>query len=638
MYKINKNFFKVNSYNNLNLNYFPNLISYIPISIGTGQRINYIIIRRLSSITPTNIGQISKNQGSPDTITRNNANLILSLAKKKLMSPVSTTNNSNINFIISNHDKLKIASNKRIQDYPHPKIDPKFSQSQSITYNFNTFNSNIQNKKRVSTILEYFFHSFFSSISKPVFIETPDKLILRLYYVIGTVFEYCAPQPTNKNNKDTKIKSTAPFLGKGTYMKKHLSEKLAKIIDYVMKNINKKAPKNKKALWYWKRIQKRKNKLNKACLNGKLYNFNNILAYAFKLYKLNKIRRNKTRFKSTLVFPLKKTQELKQKVKGKWYYVIGSNQKKVTTFQKKNQSNNTFLFSRRKPKFKNLMLQQNFYNSIKVTDKSLNVNKDYWWLKIGLLKSLLLKILKKELEVQLVRLYNIGHDPNILAKSVSANTQTFNFRFLLTKLWKKVSVYKSSKIILQKNRILKNITFSSAQLLPIENYLLKPYSTIPYVSSGVNMGLNSNNNSNIGSSLNKNLIHFDKYINKLDNIGLDYSKYLTIKKNKKMVSQLTYQNSNKLKLFIPSSILYDNMENYKEIITNPVAPAKTTGIRIRLAGRLKTERFKPKKTVQTVQIGSLSKNLVNFVNTASFTTKNKKGTFNIKVWLSSSYY
>ena len=60
----------------------------------------------------------------------------------------------------------------------------------------------------------------------------------------------------------------------------------------------------------------------------------------------------------------------------------------------------------------------------------------------------------------------------ILAKSISANTKTFNFRFLLTKLWRKVSIYKSSKIILQKNRILKNITFSSEQLLPIENFLL----------------------------------------------------------------------------------------------------------------------------------------------------------------------
>jgi len=65
--------------------------------------------------------------------------------------------------------------------------------------------------------------------------------------MIGTVFEYCAPHLTNTNNTKNKIKSTA-LLGKGTYMKKHLSEKLAKIIDYVMKNINKKASKNKKAL------------------------------------------------------------------------------------------------------------------------------------------------------------------------------------------------------------------------------------------------------------------------------------------------------------------------------------------------------------------------------------------------------
>ena len=644
MYKIiNKNFFKVNSFKNLNLNSFSNLKIFNPLSIGTEQRTNCNVIRGLSTLTPTNIDQMNKNKSSPDTINNNKAKLILSLAKKNIMSPVlsgysKSINNSNINFILSNQDKLKIASNKRIQDYPHPKIDTNLSQSQSITYNFNTFNSNIKNKKRVSTILEYFFNSFFSSISKPVFIETPDKLILRLYYVIGTVFEYCAPHLTNKNNKDYNFKSSSPFLGKGTYMKKHLTEKLAKIIDYVMKNINKKAPKNKKALWYWKSIQKRKNKLNKACLNGKLYDFNNLLAYAFKLYKLNKIRRNKTRFKSTLVFPLKKTQELKQKVKGKGYYILDSNKNKNSTFQ----SNNTVLFSnfKHKPniKNKNLMLQQNISNYIKATDKSLNVNKDYWWLKIGLLKSLLLKIFNKEIEVQLVRLYNIGHDPNILARSVSANTKTFNFRILLTKLWKKISVYKSSKIILQKNRHLKNITFSSAQLLPIENYFLKPYNSIPYVSSDVIMDLNSNNNSNISSSLNKDLIPLDKYINKLDTKGLGYSKDLNIKQKTKLVSQLTNQNSNKLNLIIPSSILYDNMDNYKDIITNPVAPAKTTGIRIRLAGRLKTERFKPKKTVQTVQIGSLSKNLVNFVNTASFTTKNKKGTFNIKVWMSSSYY
>jgi hypothetical protein len=250
MYKMNKNFFKENSYNILNLNYSLNLKLFNPLSIGTGHITNCNVIRGLNTLTPTNMDKINKNKSSSDTLNSNKAKLILSLAKKNIMSPVLSSNNSNINFNLSNHDKLKIASNKRIQNYPHPKIDLKLSQSQFITYNFNTFNSNIQNKKRVSTILEYFFNSFFSSISKPVFIETPDKLILRLYYVIGTVFEYSAPHPTNKNNnnKDYKFNNTAPFLGKGTYMKKKLSENLANFIDYVMKNINKKAPKNKKAL------------------------------------------------------------------------------------------------------------------------------------------------------------------------------------------------------------------------------------------------------------------------------------------------------------------------------------------------------------------------------------------------------
>src|SRR6266404_1147009 len=252
MYKINRNLFKENSYNVLNLNYFSNLKIFIPLSIGTNLIINCKLNRGLSTLTPTNIDQINKNKSSPDTLNGNKAKLILNLVKTNIMfrSPVLSgfsKNNSNINFILSNQDKLKIASNKRIQDYPHPKLDLKLSQSQSITYNFNTFNSNIHNKKRVRTILEYFFNSFFSSISKPVFIETPDKLILRLYFVIGTVFEYCAPHLTidQKNNNDSNYKSTAPFLGKGTYIKKHLTEKLAQIIDYVIKNINKKALKNK---------------------------------------------------------------------------------------------------------------------------------------------------------------------------------------------------------------------------------------------------------------------------------------------------------------------------------------------------------------------------------------------------------
>lgn len=522
----------------------------------------YLDFKFLSTLTSTTAPTTAPNTSNYSSI--NILKLALSRYKKK--GKINTNSNSSnslteneilqkkngIKISLSNHDKLKIASNIRIKNYPHPKIDPKLSQSQSIMYFFNNIKSNINNKERVKTILEYFFYSFFSSISKPVFIETPNKLIIRLYYVIGTIFEF-SPSPEESSYDQYNNKKN---------FKKIWIEKMANQIDYVMKNKDKKAPKNKKALLIWKILSKRTRKLNKILLNKKIYSYNSILSYAFKLYKINKIRRNKTRFKSTLVYPLKNTQELKQKVKGKWYYAI----------------NYPNLLN------KNISLNQ-----------AQNVNRIYWWLQINNLKRLLFNLFKKEIEIQLVRLYNIGHDPYILAKSVSANTKTFNFRFLLTKLWKKVSVYKSSKIILTKNRILKNITFSSEQLLPIENFFLN---------------YNDHNSS-------------QKY---------------TITQNTNLNKKTSIINSKKLNINVPSNILYDNIDNYKDIITNPVVPAKTTGIKIRLAGRLKTERFKPRKTVQTVQIGSLSKDLTNCINSAAFTSKNKKGAFNIKVWMSSSYY
>jgi hypothetical protein len=109
MYKMNKKFLNFSSYNVLNLNYFLNLNLFIPLSIGTEQRTNCNVIRGLSSLTPTNIDKINQNQSSSDSLNNNKAKLILSLAKKNIMSPVSPKNNSNIKFILSNHDKLKIA-------------------------------------------------------------------------------------------------------------------------------------------------------------------------------------------------------------------------------------------------------------------------------------------------------------------------------------------------------------------------------------------------------------------------------------------------------------------------------------------------------------------------------------------------
>ena len=59
-----------------------------------------------------------------------------------------------------------------------------------------------------------------------------------------------------------------------------------------------------------------------------------------------------------------------------------------------------------------------------------------------------------------------------------------------------------------------------------------------------------------------------------------------------------------------------------------------TGIKVRIAGRLARQRVVPKRTVKTTYKGAISKSNNNLVDSATYTSKNKKGAFSIRVWLS----
>ncbi len=67
--------------------------------------------------------------------------------------------------------------------------------------------------------------------------------------------------------------------------------------------------------------------------------------------------------------------------------------------------------------------------------------------------------------------------------------------------------------------------------------------------------------------------------------------------------------------------------------SDQVLPSYITGMKIRVSGRLVTQRSVPRQTVQTAQIGSFS-GQNNVIDSASYTSKNKKGAFTIKVWIS----
>jgi hypothetical protein len=68
-------------------------------------------------------------------------------------------------------------------------------------------------------------------------------------------------------------------------------------------------------------------------------------------------------------------------------------------------------------------------------------------------------------------------------------------------------------------------------------------------------------------------------------------------------------------------------------------PSYITGMKIRISGRLTTQRSVPRQTEQTAQIGSFSSshipaNKSGIIEYAAFSTKNQKGAFTIKVWIS----
>jgi hypothetical protein len=85
--------------------------------------------------------------------------------------------------------------------------------------------------------------------------------------------------------------------------------------------------------------------------------------------------------------------------------------------------------------------------------------------------------------------------------------------------------------------------------------------------------------------------------------------------------------------------------------STPLLPAQILGLKVKISGRLTTQRSVPRQTVQTVQIGSFSSSAVaqaankpgaalaeGVVEYAAYTSKNKKGAFTVKVWISQKAY
>jgi hypothetical protein len=88
----------------------------------------------------------------------------------------------------------------------------------------------------------------------------------------------------------------------------------------------------------------------------------------------------------------------------------------------------------------------------------------------------------------------------------------------------------------------------------------------------------------------------------------------------------------KLRFIIKKLFTMAKIKKTKGFINNSsIIPSYLSGFKLRIAGRLLTQRVRPRLTVKTIQRGTLARGKAQFVNSARFTNKNKRGLFSITV-------
>lgn len=226
------------------------------------------------------------------------------------------------------------------------------------------------------------------------------------------------------------------------------------------------------------------------------------------------------------------------------------------------------------------LLRKSRINAMKLFMKLVNSRKGRVYFfnmsRFNSIAMLLSRILNTNIELQLVRLKYPYHDSNILAQLIGKNG-------------KKLTYGRIKKILFDKATI-----FTKAN----EN------KNIDKAQSPIEYG-------GIGSS----------------SISAPNSMNLDLRDNK-MEDNLSIGGSGLVNKGGSAVLKETAIENNKAIAT------LLTGIKIRISGRLARQRVVPKRTVKTAYKGGISKSKNNLVDYSTYTSKNKKGAFSVRVWLS----
>ena len=117
---------------------------------------------------------------------------------------------------------------------------------------------------------------------------------------------------------------------------------------------------------------------------------------------------------------------------------------------------------------------------------------------------------------------------------------------------------------------------------------------------------------------------------RLNHSALDssiFAQYLTANAGKYSFNRLL----DMLKASLPTVVSEGSVDNSAEAVT---PTSHITGVKVKLSGRLTTQRSGPRQTVQAGRLGSSAKGQYGTVDYSQHTAKNKLGAFTMKVWIS----
>nr|YP_010296722.1 ribosomal protein S3 [Polyozellus multiplex]UMI33315.1 ribosomal protein S3 [Polyozellus multiplex] len=136
-------------------------------------------------------------------------------------------------------------------------------------------------------------------------------------------------------------------------------------------------------------------------------------------------------------------------------------------------------------------------------------------------------------------------------------------------------------------------------------------------------------------------LHLSKFYNKPVELELDrlYYPYFDSNILSKMIGLIS--NTVKFRIIIRKLFSVAKLKNPIKFLRktrSSLIPSFLSGIKIRLAGRLLTQRVIPRLTVKTIQRGTLARGKAHFVNSARFTNKNRRGVYSITVTMGHIFF